>query len=239
MPLPPIRIDEPTIAMLFGVNTSPWSGRSGSQVTSRKLRERLISESRRNVSIRVDETSTTDTFRVLGRGELQLAVLIETMRREGYEMQVSKPAVVVREKDGVVEEPMELLLVDVPEDYVGIVTQLLGVRRGVMSRMDHIGGGRVRIEYSVPSRGLIGFRSHFLTDTRGTGTINALFNGWAPWHGAIRRAPTARWCPTGRAWRRRTRSSTSRSAACCSSRPARRSTRAWSSASTRATSTST
>ena len=183
--LPPIRVDEPTIAMLFGVNTSPWAGRSGSQVTSRKLRERLLGESRRNVSIRVEETQTTDTFRVLGRGELQLAILIETMRREGFEMQVSKPAVVVRERAGVVEEPMELLLVDVPEEYVGIVTQLLGVRRGVMGRMDHLGGGRVRIEYAVPSRGLIGFRSHFLTDTRGTGTINALFNGWAPWHGPI------------------------------------------------------
>jgi GTP-binding protein len=185
MPLPPIRVDEPTIAMLFGVNTSPWAGRSGSQVTSRKLRERLLAESCRNVSIRVEESDATDTFRVLGRGELQLAVLIETMRREGYEVQVSKPAVVVRERDGRIEEPMELLLVDVPEDYVGIVTQLLGVRRGVMTRMDHVGGGRVRIEYAVPSRGLIGFRSHFLTDTRGTGTINALFNGWAPWHGAI------------------------------------------------------
>jgi len=171
--------------MLFAVNNSPWAGRSGSQVTSRKLRERLTNEARRNVSIRVDETQTMDTFRVLGRGELQLAVLIETMRREGFEMQVSKPAVVVRERSGVVEEPMELLLVDVPEEYVGIVTQLLGVRRGVMSRMDHVGSGRVRIEYAVPSRGLIGFRSHFLTDTRGTGTINALFNGWAPWHGAI------------------------------------------------------
>jgi GTP-binding protein len=185
LPLPPIRIDEPTIAMLFGINTSPWAGRSGSQVTSRKLRERLLGESRRNVSIRVDETTTTDVFRVLGRGELQLAVLIETMRREGYELQVSKPAVVVRERAGVVEEPMELLLVDVPEDYVGIVTQLLGVRRAVMTRMDHIGGHRVRIEYIVPSRGLIGFRSHFLTDTRGTGTLNALFNGYAPWHGPI------------------------------------------------------
>ncbi len=184
-PLPPIRIDEPTIAMVFGVNTGPWAGRSGTQVTSRKVRERLIQESRRNVSLRVEEGTSTDTFRVLGRGELQLAILIETMRREGYELQVSKPAPVVRERDGVVEEPMELLLVDVPEEYVGIVTQLLGVRRAVMSRMDHIGGGRVRIEYSVPSRGLIGFRSHFLTDTRGTGTINTLFNGYAPWHGPI------------------------------------------------------
>jgi GTP-binding protein len=183
--LPPIRVDEPTIAMLFGVNTSPWAGRSGSQVTSRKLRERLGQESHRNVSLRVEPTDTTDAFRVLGRGELQLAILIETMRREGYELQVSKPAVVVRERDGTLEEPMELLLVDVPEEYVGIVTQLLGVRRAVMTRMDHIGGGRVRIEYEVPSRGLIGFRSHFLTDTRGTGTLNALFNGWAPWQGPI------------------------------------------------------
>jgi GTP-binding protein len=183
--LPPIRVDEPTIAMRFGINTSPWAGRSGSQVTSRKLRERLFHEAHRNVSLRVEETDTMETFRVLGRGELQLAVLIETMRREGFELQVSKPAVVVREKSGVLEEPMELLLVDVPEDYVGIVTQLLGVRRATMTKMDHVGGGRVKLEYSVPSRGLIGFRSHFLTDTRGTGTINALFNGWAPWLGPI------------------------------------------------------
>ncbi|HSV06970.1 MAG TPA: translational GTPase TypA [Candidatus Binatus sp.] len=183
--LPPIRIDEPTIAMLFGVNTSPWAGRSGSRVTSRVVRERLIQEGRRNVSLRVEETQSADTFRVLGRGELQLAILIETMRREGFELQVSKPAVVVRERDGTVEEPMELVLVDVPEDYVGIVTQLLGVRRAVMGRMEHLGGGRVRLEYVVPSRGLIGFRSHFLTDTRGTGTLNTLFNGYAPWHGPI------------------------------------------------------
>ena len=183
--LPPIRIDEPTIAMLFGVNTSPWAGRSGSRVTSRVVRERLLQEGRRNVSLRVEETDSADTFRVLGRGELQLAILIETMRREGFELQVSKPAVVVRERDGSIEEPMELVLVDVPEDYVGIVTQLLGVRRAVMGRMEHLGGGRVRLEYVVPSRGLIGFRSHFLTDTRGTGTLNTLFNGYAPWHGPI------------------------------------------------------
>jgi GTP-binding protein len=184
-PLPPIRVDEPTIAMLFGVNTSPWAGRSGSRVTSRQVRERLVQESRRNVSLRVEKTETMDTFRVLGRGELQLAVLIETMRREGFELQVSKPTVVLRTRDGVVEEPMEQLLVDVPEDYIGVVTQLLGVRRGVMSRMDHVGSHRVRVEYLVPSRGLIGFRSHFLTETRGTGTLNALFGGWEPWHGAI------------------------------------------------------
>jgi GTP-binding protein len=184
-PLPPIRVDEPTIVMVFAVNTSPWAGRSGTQVTSRKLRERLFQESRKNVSLRVEETSTTDAFRVLGRGELQLAILIETMRREGYELQASKPAPVVRERNGVLEEPMELLLVDVPEEYVGIVTQLLGVRRAVMTKMEHIGGGRVRLEYTIPSRGLIGFRSHFLTDTRGTGTLNTLFNGFAPWLGPI------------------------------------------------------
>ena len=184
-PLPPIRVDEPTIAMLFGVNTGPWAGRSGNRVTSRQVRERLLQESRRNVSLRVDETDTMDTFRVLGRGELQLAVLIETMRREGFELQVSKPNVVTREHDGALQEPVEQLLVDVPEEYVGVVTQLLGVRRGVMTRMDHVGSGRVRVEYTMPSRGLIGFRSHFLTETRGTATMNALFAGWAPWHGAI------------------------------------------------------
>jgi GTP-binding protein len=183
--LPPIRVDEPTIAMLFGANTSPWAGRSGSRVTSRQVRERLLHEALRNVSIRVEETDTTDTFRVIGRGELQLAVLIETMRREGFELQVSKPTVIVREHDGVVEEPVELLVVDAPEDYVGVVTQLLGVRRGVMARIDHTGGGRVRMEFRVPSRGLIGFRSHFLTETRGTATLHTLFDGWAPWHGAI------------------------------------------------------
>jgi len=184
-PLPPIRVDEPTIAMLFGVNTGPWAGRSGNRVTSRQVRERLLQESRRNVSLRVDETDNMDTFRVLGRGELQLAVLIETMRREGFELQVSKPNVVTREHDGALQEPVEQFLVDVPEEYVGVVTQLLGVRRGVMTRMDHVGSGRVRVEYTVPSRGLIGFRSHFLTETRGTATMNALFAGWAPWHGAI------------------------------------------------------
>jgi GTP-binding protein len=183
--LPPIRVDEPTIAMMFGINTSPWAGRSGANVTSRKLRERLVQEAHRNVSIRLDETETTDTFRVVGRGELQLAILIETMRREGFELQASKPTVIVRDRNGVIEEPMELLVVDVPEEYVGIVTQLLGVRRGVMEKMDHAAGGRVRLEFGVPSRGLIGFRSHFLTDTRGTGILNTLFNGWAPWHGAI------------------------------------------------------
>ncbi|MBI3302687.1 MAG: translational GTPase TypA [Deltaproteobacteria bacterium] len=184
-PLPAIRVDEPTIAMIFGANTGPWSGREGQFVTSRKLRERLWAELRKNVSLRVEETDSPDSFRVMGRGELQLAILIETMRREGYELQVSKPTVITKEIDGKAQEPMELLLVDIPEDYIGVVSQLLAVRRGVMTKMDHPGSGRVRLEFSIPSRGLIGFRSHFLTDTRGTGIINALFNGYAPWQGPI------------------------------------------------------
>ena len=184
-PLPALHIDEPTIAMIFAVNTAPWSGREGQFVTSRRLRERLWAELRKNVSLRVEETDSPDSFRVMGRGELQLAILIETMRREGYELQVSKPTVITKDIDGKVQEPMELLLVDIPEDYIGVVSQLLAVRRGVMTKMDHLGSGRVRLEFSIPSRGLIGFRSHFLTDTRGTGIINSLFNGYAPWQGPI------------------------------------------------------
>jgi GTP-binding protein len=184
-PLPGIRVDEPTIAMIFCVNTSPWAGREGDHVTSRKLRERLIQEQRRNVSLRIEDGDTPDAFRVTGRGELQLAILIETMRREGYELMVSKPTVVTREIDGATHEPMELLVIDVQDDYIGVVSQLLAVRRGKMTKMAQAGSGRVRLEFSVPSRGLIGFRSRFLTDTRGTGIMNALFNGWAPWQGHI------------------------------------------------------
>ncbi|MGH7790129.1 MAG: translational GTPase TypA [Candidatus Binatia bacterium] len=183
--LPAIRIDEPTIAMIFAANTSPWSGREGEFVTSRKLRERLTFEGRRNVSVHIEDTASPDALRVTGRGELQLAILIETMRREGYELQVSKPTVITKTIDDVLNEPVELLLVDVPEDYIGVVSQLLAVRRGKMTRMTHTGSGRVRLEFNVPSRGLIGFRSRFLTETRGTGILNALFNGWAPWHGDI------------------------------------------------------
>ncbi|MGE0823875.1 MAG: translational GTPase TypA [Candidatus Binatia bacterium] len=184
-PLPAIRVDEPTISMIFGVSTSPWSGREGQFVTSRKIRERLLAEARKNVSLRIEEMDSPDSFRVLGRGELQLAILIETMRREGYELQVSKPTVVTREADGILQEPMELLFVDIPEEYIGVVSQLLAMRRGIMTKMEHEGSGRVRLEFSVPSRGLIGFRSHFLTDTRGTGIMNPLFNGYAVWNGPI------------------------------------------------------
>ena len=183
--LPPIRIDEPTIAMIFCVNNAPWAGREGDYVTSRKLRERLEQERRRNVSIRIEDTDSPEAIRVTGRGELQLGILIETMRREGYEVAVSKPTVVTREVKGAVHEPVELLVIDVPEDYIGVVSQLLAVRRGKMMKMNHAGSSRVRLEFHVPSRGLIGFRSHFLTQTRGTGVMNALFDGWAPWHGPI------------------------------------------------------
>ncbi len=184
-PLPALRVDEPTIAMIFSANNAPWAGREGEFVTSRKLRERLLYEQRKNVSLHVEETDVPEVLRVTGRGEFQLAILVETMRREGYELQVSKPTVVTREIDGILHEPMEMLAIDVPEDYIGVVSQLLAVRRGKMTKMIHSGSGRVRLEFSVPSRGLIGFRSRFLTDTRGNGIMNALFNGWAPWHGPI------------------------------------------------------
>jgi len=184
-PLPALRIDEPTIAMIFAANNSPWAGRDGEFVTSRKLRERLYYEQKKNVSLRIADTDQPDSFHVTGRGEFQLAIIIETMRREGYELQVSKPTVVTREIKGALHEPVELLVIDVPEDFIGVVSQLLAVRKGKMTKMIHAGSSRVRLEFSVPSRGLIGFRSRFLTDTRGTGIMNALFDGWAPWHGTI------------------------------------------------------
>ncbi len=184
--LPPIRIDEPTVAMTFAVNTSPWAGREGDYVTSRKLGERIDQEARRNVSVRVDQSSP-DAWRLAGRGELALAVIVETMRREGYELAVSKPTVVTRQSpDGALLEPMELLVVDIPQEAIGVVTQLLSGRRGRMQTMTTYAGGRVRLEYEIPARGLIGFRSRFLTETRGAGVMNSLFNGYAPWCGAIR-----------------------------------------------------
>jgi GTP-binding protein len=188
--LPPIRVDEPTVAMLFSASVSPFTGREGRYVTSRHLRERLAKEARTNVAIRVEETAAPDTFRVSGRGELQLAILIEMMRREGYEVEVGQPEVITRQEGGQQLEPMEHLVVDCPEEHIGVVTQKVGVRRGQMVKMTNHGTGRVRLEYRIPARGLIGYRSEFLTDTRGTGLLNHLFDGWAPWHGEIPRRAT-------------------------------------------------
>lgn len=183
--LPLIQIDEPTISMVFGVNTSPFAGREGKYVTSRQIRERLEKELLGNVSIRVEDTDSPDAFKVTGRGELQLAILIEQMRREGYEIQVSKPEVVTRHEEGVLKEPIELAVVDCPETFVGVVTEAMGRRRGVMTKMINHGTGRVRMEFEVPSRGLIGFRSEFLTDTKGTGLLNTMFLRWDAWLGPI------------------------------------------------------
>ena len=184
-PRPGIVVDEPTITMAFGINDSPFSGQDGKYLTSRKLRERLDKEILSNVSIRVEDTDSPETFKVSGRGELQLAILIEMMRREGYELTVGKPDVVTRELDGKTHEPMEILVVDCPEDFIGVLTQKLAPRKGIMRNMINNGSGRVRMEFSVPSRGLIGFRTEFLTDTRGTGIMNQLFDGWEPWKGDI------------------------------------------------------
>jgi GTP-binding protein len=189
-PLPPIQIDEPTISMIFSINDSPFSGREGKHVTSRKLKERLEKESLMNVAIRIEPTDTPEAFQISGRGELQLAILIERMRREGYEMSVGKPEVITRHIDGQLHEPMEMLLVDCPEDFIGVVTQQMGARKGRMMKMINHGSGRVRMEFRVPSRGLIGFRSEFLTQTKGTGIMNHLFGGWEPWHGDIEHRAT-------------------------------------------------
>jgi GTP-binding protein len=183
--LPVMRIDEPTVAMLFSSNVSPFAGKEGKFVTSTQLRERLWREKRSNVALRVEETDSPDTFKVSGRGELQLAILIEMMRREGFEMEVSKPQIITHEEDGKTLEPMEHLVVDVPDEFIGAVTQKLGPRKGQMVKMINHGTGRVRLEYRIPSRGLIGYRSEFLTDTRGTGLLNHLFDGWAEWQGDI------------------------------------------------------
>jgi len=183
--LPAIRVEEPTIAMVFQINDSPMSGRDGKHVTSRKLKERLDRELLTNVAIRVAATDSPDAFKVSGRGELQLAILIEMMRREGFELAVGKPEVLTREGDGQLHEPMEQLVIDAPEEFVGVLTQKLGARKGRMMKMVNHGTGRVRLEFRIPSRGLIGFRTEFLTDTKGTGLMNSLFDGWDLWQGEI------------------------------------------------------
>jgi len=184
-PLPPITIDEPTIAMQFTINNSPFSGLEGTYVTSRHLRERLQKELLTNVALRVEDSGNTDTFTVMGRGELQLSILIEMMRREGYELAVGKPEIVTKRVDGKLMEPVERLTVDVPEEFVGVVMEQLGARKSEVVNMHNHGYGRVRIEFRVPSRGLIGLRSQLLTDTRGTIVMNSLFDGYIEWQGEI------------------------------------------------------
>jgi len=184
-PLPVVSIDEPTVSMMFAVNDSPFAGQEGKFVTSRNIKDRLEREILTNVSLRVEPGDTADTFQVAGRGELQMAILIEMMRREGFELTVSKPEVITRKVDGKVHEPMEQLTVDCPEDFVGVVTQIISTRKGRMTNMVNHGSGRARIEFRIPSRGLIGFRGQFLTDTRGTGLLNHLFDGYEPWQGDI------------------------------------------------------
>ncbi len=183
--IPPIAIDEPTVSMIFGVNTSPMAGREGQYVTSRQLRDRLDRELLGNVSIRLEPTDSPESVNVVGRGELQLSILIEMMRREGYEMQVSRPDIVTKQVNGQIVEPVEELVIDVPEEHQGVVIAQVGERKGVMTKMVNNGSGRVRLEFRIPARGLIGFRSQFMTDTKGTGIMNHIFASWEPWHGAI------------------------------------------------------
>ena len=187
--LPVLTVDEPSLGMTIGANTSPLAGRDGTRLTARQIEDRLKAELVGNVSIRVLSTERPDTWEVQGRGELQLAVLVETMRRDGFELTVGKPRVVTKDIDGVMHEPFERLSIDVPEDYVGVVTQLLGLRKGRMEQMVNHGSGWVRLEYRVPARGLIGFRTEFLTETRGTGMIHGTFDGYEPWQGEIRTRP--------------------------------------------------
>jgi GTP-binding protein len=189
-PLPPVTVDEPALGMTIGINTSPLAGRSGNKLTARLLKSRLDQELVGNVSIRVKPTERPDTWEVQGRGELQLAVLVETLRREGFELTVGKPQVLTREVGGAVHEPVERLAIDIPEDFLGVTTQLLALRKGRMDQMVNHGTGWVRLEYLIPARGLIGFRTEFLTETRGTGILHSVFEQYEPWHGEIKTRPT-------------------------------------------------
>ena len=189
-PLAPLHVDEPTMSMEFSINNSPFSGKDGPYVTSRHLRERLMKEARNNLAMKVETTDSPDRFEVYGRGELQLAILIEQMRREGHEFSVGMPRVITKNIDGSKHEPFELALVDTPEEYMGVIMQKLGTRKGVMGKMVNHGSGRVRLEFDVPSRGLIGYRTEFLTDTKGTGILTHIFNEFRPWAGDIKHRAT-------------------------------------------------
>ena len=188
--LPKITVDEPSISMTVGINTAPLAGQSGKKLTARLVKNRLDAELVGNVSLRINPTDRPDTWEIQGRGELQLAVLVEMMRREGFELTVGKPQVVTREIDGKLNEPMERLTIDSPEEYLGVITQLMALRKGRMEQMVNHGTGWIRMDYRVPSRGLIGFRTEFLTETRGTGLLHHVFDGYEPWHGELRTRPT-------------------------------------------------